>query len=453
VLESTQELPFPADEVWAWHARPGAIHRLTPPWQPLRVLAEAGSLRDGEATIGMPGGRRWVARHDPDGYVDGDQFTDELTSRPFVVPVRWRHQHRVVPTGGGSVLTDSVDTGLPDRVVARLFGYRRRQLLGDLTAHSWARRLRGAPMRVAVTGSTGLIGSALVPFLTTGGHDVVRLVRRPPEQPDERRWDPEAPADDLFDGIDAVVHLAGASIAGRFTDEHRAAVRDSRIAPTRRLAELAVRSGLTTFVCASAIGIYGPDRGDELLDETSERGDGFLADVVADWEAATRPAADAGVRTVNVRTGIVQSPRGGALGLLRPLYAAGLGGPVGGGDRWQSWIGIDDLLDVYLRALVDDGLSGPVNAVAPNPVPGRAYARALGRAVHRPAVLPVPSLGPRLLLGVDGAREVALASQRVRPAVLDERGHEFRFPLIEPALRHVLGTTPLDDRRSANVGR
>lgn len=439
----TLEIPFPPAEVFGWHARPGAVHRLTPPWQPVRVVAEAPSLRRGEAVFSLPAGRRWVARHDPSAYVDGERFVDELVSRPFVLPVRWRHEHAVTPSGGGARLTDRVATTAPDRLLAPMFRYRHRQLLDDLTAHAWARELHPAPLTVAVTGTTGLVGSALVPFLTGGGHRVVRLVRHAPQAQDERQWDPDDPAPGLLHGVDAVVHLAGASIAGRFTDEHRAAVRESRVGPTRRLAEAAATAGVSAFVSASAIGLYGADRGDrsnEVLTESSERGEGFLAEVVADWEDAARPAAEAGVRTVLVRTGIVQSPRGGALRLQRPLYAAGLGGPIGGGHQWLSWIGIDDLLDVYLRALVDERLHGAVNAVAPTPVTGADYARALGHAVHRPAVLPVPPLGPRLLLGADGAREVALASQRVRPAVLEALDHRFRFPTLEPALRHLLGS-------------
>ena len=175
------------------------------------------------------------------------------------------------------------------------------------------------------------------------------------------------------------------------------AIRESRIEPTRRLAELAAASGsrLSAFVSASAVGVYGYDRGDALLCEDSARGDGFLADVVADWEAATAPAADAGLRTVVVRTGIVQAAAGGTLKLLRPLFAAGLGGRLGSGRQWLSWIGIDDLLDVYYRALYDTRLSGPVNAVGPNPVRNSEYTKALARTLHRPALLPVPSIGPR----------------------------------------------------------
>ena len=194
-----------------------------------------------------------------------------------------------------------------------------------------------------------------------------------------------------------------------------------------------------TFVSASAIGIYGYDRGDAMLCEDSARGDGFLADVVADWEAATAPAERAGVRTVAVRTGIVQAAAGGTLRLLRPLFAAGLGGRLGDGKQWLAWIGLDDLLDVYLRAVTDPDLSGPVNAVAPAPVRNADYTVTLARVLRRPAVLPVPGFGPRLLLGAEGAREIAEASQQVHPKRLIDAGHHFRFPELEPALRHVLG--------------
>ncbi len=196
------------------------------------------------------------------------------------------------------------------------------------------------------------------------------------------------------------------------------------------------------FVSASAIGFYGPDRGDEVLAETSARGDGFLADVVHDWEQATMAAAEAGVRVVNVRTGLVQSPRGGTLRLFHPLFAAGLGGRLGDGQMWQSWIGIDDLVDVYHRALYDERLTGPVNAVAPAPVRNTAYTATLAAVLRRPALLPVPALGPKLLLGDEGATELAQASQRVSPEALLDLGHRFRHPTLEPALRHLLGKDP-----------
>ncbi|RPF22361.1 TIGR01777 family oxidoreductase [Myceligenerans xiligouense] len=429
----------PRSEVFAWHERPGAVVRLTPPWAPVRVLREARSLADGEAVLGLPLGLRWVARHS--GYHPPRQFVDDLVSAPLRWVVPWRHTHAFDDEDGRTRITDTVETTAPRALLRSMFAYRHRQLRLDLAAQATAREHGDRPLVIAMTGSSGLIGSALTPFLTTAGHEVVRLVRGTPRGPGERRWNPDAPAEDLLRGVDAVIHLAGASIGGRFTPEHRAAVRDSRIGPTRALARLAGRTpdGPRVFVCASAIGYYGADRGDEVLDESSTGGDGFLADVVADWEQATVPAAAAGVRVVNVRTGLVQSPRGGTLRLLRPLFTAGLGGRIGDGRMWQSWIGIDDLVDVYHRALYDSALAGPVNAVAPEPVRNGAYAATLARVLRRPAVLPVPGLGPRLLLGPEGARELAEASQRVSPAVLESRGHRFRHAELEPALRHLLG--------------
>ena len=196
---------------------------------------------------------------------------------------------------------------------------------------------------------------------------------------------------------------------------------------------------MRAFVSASAIGYYGFDRGDALLCEDSMRGDGFLADVVADWEAATAPAAEAGLRVALVRTGIVQAANGGTLRLMRPLFSAGLGGRLGTGRQWLSWIGLDDLIDVYYRAIYDERLTGPVNAVAPNPVRNVDYTKALAHVLHRPALLPVPSLGPRILLGEQGARELAQASQRVLPTKLQALGHRFRQPAVEEALAHQLG--------------
>jgi uncharacterized protein len=430
------------DEVFSWHARPGAITRLAPPWQPLRVISEASGsepLRDGRAVLGLPGGLRLVAAHQPDGYDPPRAFADSLES----FPLPWRHTHQFSPAGEQATLvTDVVDTPLPARALRSMFVYRHRQLAGDLAALARARAICPDTLTIAVTGSGGLIGTALTALLSTSGHQVIRLVRRPPQHAGERYWRPEDPGPDLLSGVDAVIHLAGASIGGRFTPERKNEIRDSRILPTRLLAELAAATaagGLRAFVVASAIGIYGPDRGEEILTEASSRGEGFLADVVADWEDATTPAAAAGIRTVRVRTGIVQTPRGGMLRLLSPLFEAGLGGRLGSGKQWLAWIGLDDLLDVYLRAVLDPGLSGPVNAVAPEPVRNIDYTRTLAGVLRRPAVLPVPGFGPRLLLGDEGAREIAQASQYVRPERLIAAGHQFRQPDLDGALRHLFG--------------
>jgi uncharacterized protein len=454
-------------EVFSWHGRPGAVVRLTPPWTPVQVRREAGSLQDGQVVFGLPGGLSWVATHQPDAYDPPNVFADTLESP--LLP--WRHRHEFSAAGERATLvTDVVETPLPARALRSMFVYRHRQLGADLAALARARAVCPDTLTIAVTGSGGLIGTALTALLTTSGHRVIRLVRRPARHTGERYWRPEDPEPELFDGVDAVVHLAGASIGGRFTPDRKREIWDSRILPTRRLAELAAATAgrtpdaptaatapaaaapggrLRAFVTASAIGFYGPDRGDEILTETSPRGAGFLADVVAAWEDAATPAAAAGIRTVQVRTGIVQTPRGGMLRLLSPLFAVGLGGRLGSGKQWLSWIGLDDLLDIYRRAVLDPGLSGPVNAVAPEPVRNADYTRTLAGVLRRPAVLPVPGLGPRLLLGDEGARELAQASQHVQPERLIAAGHEFRQPELDGALRHVFGREESPGHQSA----
>lgn len=437
----------PQEDVFAWHTRPGAFARLSPPWQAMQLKSEATSLRDGRAELALPGGLRWVAQHQADAYDPPRRFVDKIASgRPASVPAalafRWKHIHDFEAVDATHTrMTDRVETPVPGHFLRPMFAYRHRQLADDLAAHRRARAQGLGPLTVAITGASGLVGSALTAFLSTGGHQVVRLVRHAPTKSDERQWNPDDPHPELFAGVDAVIHLAGATIAGRFTDGHRQAIRDSRIEPTRRIAELIAEadSGPRILVSASAVGFYGYDRADEVLTETSERGGGFLADVVADWEDALAPAEQSGVRVVRIRTGIVQSPRGGTLRLLRPLFAAGLGGRVGDGQQWLPWIGIDDLVDVYHRAIWDSRLSGPVNAVAPEPVRNAEYTDTLGHVLHRPTVLPVPTLGPRLLLGDQGARELACASQRAIPAVLTAADHPFRHPHLDQALRHVLG--------------
>ncbi|MBC7301906.1 MAG: TIGR01777 family protein [Nocardia sp.] len=446
-IECSAIVARPRADVFDWFARPGAFIRLAPPWQPATLLAEADSLATGRAILGLPGGLRWVAQHDPEQYRPPERFVDAIASDgPASLPISrllpWRHVHEFAEVDHAHTrVIDRVQTPIPKSVLRPMFDYRYRQLTNDLAAHLRAAESGWRPTTIAMTGASGLVGTALSAFLSTGGHRVVRLVRHPAQHRDERQWDPAAPAADLLTDIDAVIHLAGASIAGRFTTAHRRAVTDSRIGPTRRLAELAAASGIDTFVSASAIGFYGYDRGDETLTEQSERGDGFLADLVDQWENACEPAAVGGVRVVRVRTGIVQSPRGGTLRLLRPLFTAGLGGRIGDGRQWQSWIGIDDLVDVYHRALWDSTLRGPVNAVAPQPVRNSEYSNVLARVLHRRALLPVPGFGPAVLLGRQGARELAEASQRVIPARLADAGHPFRTADVEKTLRHLLGRT------------
>ncbi|HEX2051023.1 MAG TPA: TIGR01777 family oxidoreductase [Actinomycetota bacterium] len=296
-------------------------------------------------------------------------------------------------------------------------------------------------MDVAVTGSSGLIGAALVTALEAAGDRVVRLVRSGPARPGTIRWDPAAGAIDAagLEGIDAVVHLAGESIgAARWTAAKKARILNSRVDGTSLLAATIsdLRSPPRVLVSGSAIGFYG-DRGDELLTEGSGPGTGFLAGVVRRWEDAARPAAEAGVRVVTLRSGIVLSPRGGVLGTMLVPFRLGLGGRLGSGRQWTSWITLDDEVAAIVHALRHEPLSGPVNAVAPNPVTNAELTATLGRVLHRPTVAAVPPVALRAALGADAAREL-LGSQRVAPDALARSGFRFGDPELEAALRRLL---------------
>lgn len=293
-------------------------------------------------------------------------------------------------------------------------------------------------MRIAITGSTGLIGSALCAHLVERDHDVVRMVRRD-AGPQEISWDPASGRLDAADlaGVEAVVHLAGAGIGDhRWTDEYRRILVESRVGSTRllaeRLAELGA-DGPSRLISGSAVGFYG-DRDDEVLDETASAGDGFLAEICREWEAAAEPAVAAGVSVTNIRTGIVLTPKGGALGKMLPLFKLGLGGRFGSGRQWMSWISLTDELRAIEHLLASD-VTGPVNLTAPNPCRNREFAAALGKAVGRPTLLPVPAFGPRLILGGDRADALLFESQRAVPAALERDGFEFTHPDLGDALR------------------
>ena len=297
-------------------------------------------------------------------------------------------------------------------------------------------------MRVVVTGSTGLIGSALVKSLRADGHDVRRLVRHTPRAADETQWQPSTGKLDpaAVDGADAVVHLAGAGIGDhRWTDDYKREIRDSRVLGTTAVATAiaAADNAPRVLVSGSAVGYYG-DTGDNAADESTPSGRGFLAAVVRDWEAATAPAAGAGVRVVTVRTGLVLSKDGGLLGQLLPLFRLGLGGRLGSGRQWMSWISIADHIAGLRYLLASDKLAGPVNLTAPEPVRNREFTKALARAVHRPAVAIVPSVALRVALG-GFAEEGALVSQRVLPVRLEDAGFSFTFADIDAALGALLG--------------
>jgi hypothetical protein len=294
-------------------------------------------------------------------------------------------------------------------------------------------------MRVAVSGASGFVGSALVPALEEAGHDVVRLVRRAPAARKEVAWDPASGAIDAdgLAGVDGVVNLSGATIGRRWTPSRKREILGSRVASTALLARTlaALEPRPSVLVSAGGVGIYG-NRGDEILTEESELGNGFLAEVGTAWEAAAQPARDAGIRVVSFRQGIVLSRNGGALERLLTPFKLGLGGRVGSGRQWWSWVAMDDLVGAYRFAL-EESLEGAVNLTSPNPVTNAQFVKALGRTLHRPTVFPLPAVAVRTLFG-EMADEALLAAQRVLPARLLDAGFSFGYPELEGALARAL---------------
>lgn len=298
-------------------------------------------------------------------------------------------------------------------------------------------------MNILVSGSTGLVGNALIPALTTAGHEVIRLVRSKSKAPARElvHWDPSANYIDAagLEGLDAVVHLAGESIAaGRWTDAKKARIRDSRVNGTRLLCETLAHTSRppTVLICASAIGFYG-DRGDETLTESSPAGAGFLPEVCQEWESATDPARQKGTRVVNCRFGVILSPAGGALAKMLTPFKLGMGGVVGSGRQYMSWITLDDVVGALLHTMTASGLQGPVNVVSPQPVTNLEFTKALGAVLHRPTVLPMPAFAARLAFG-EMADALLLSSSRVLPTRLQETGYAFRHPELTAGLRSVL---------------
>jgi hypothetical protein len=440
-------LPVPPEVAFDWHERPGAFARLSPPWQSVQVLAAQGGIRDGATVtldLGAPAGR-WSLRHE--GYVAGRRFMDRQTAGPFA---SWLHTHDFTPAPGGCELIDSIEYTLP---LAPFSGVARGFVESQLDAlFAWRHRVtrldlerfvaQGAARRtIAVTGASGMIGHALVAYLSTQGHTVKTLVRRAARGPNEIAWDPArgSLAPGALAGVDAVVHLAGAGIADEpWSEARKRELLDSRVQSTALLARaLAAGEGPRVFVSASAIGIYG-DRGDEALDERSARGTGFLGDLAARWEDAAEPAAAAGVRVVHPRISLVLWPQGGALPKLITPTQFGAGGPLGSGRQWWSWVTLHDLLDMIAFA-IREPVSGAFNATAPQSVRQCEFASALGRVMSRPSFAPAPAFALRALLGAELADAVLLAGQRLTPRVLQDHGYVWRDPELEPALRGLLG--------------
>lgn len=450
------EIAAPVDEAFAWHERPGAFERLAPPWETMTVEHASGGIKDGgKLTFAMKVGpiwQRWSAEHF--GYQQNRQFCDRQAAGPFA---QWEHTHGFSAKGdGGTVIEDRVSYRLPAEPFSNLaprclvedklessFAWRAFTVKHDIEFHH---RLGMAPKRVLVTGSSGMVGGQLVPFLTSGGHSVVRLLRGSKRGgPGTLSWNPKAGFDAgelaALEGIDAVVNLAGENIMGVWTDEKKRRLRDSRVPYTRLLCEglAKLQRKPTVLVSASASGIYG-NREDEELTEESLTGVGFLADLSREWEEATRPAVEAGIRVVNLRIGVVLDPRGGALKVARMPFLFGLGGKLGTGRQWMSWIALDDLISMIVFAIGTPSVSGPLNACAPRPVTNAEFTKELAKAVHRPAAFPVPAFAVRRVTG--DLANVFLGSIRMAPRKALAAGFQFRFPQLPTALPMLLGKNP-----------
>ncbi len=444
----------PANAIFSWHEAPGAFERLTPPWLNVEVLERTGGIAGGNVNLKIAKGPAqfiWKLGHDQ--YEKGVQFRDYQIEGPFK---SWYQIHRFEPDGEDACfLTDTINFEIPEYVpvkfladqvfvhdLKRLFQYRHRIIAEDFDL---ARTTKEKNMKVLVSGSTGMIGSNLIPILTTQGHSITSLVRPQSKSTavatPKIDWEPKTGTIDpaMLEGFDCVVHLAGDSIASRWDDAKKKELRNSRILGTRLLCETIAKltNKPKVLISASAIGFYG-DRGDETLDEKSPKGTGFLADLCTDWEASTKPAVDAGIRVVNLRIGVVLSTKGGALKQMLLPFQLGAGGQIGNGKQYFSWITVDDLCGAIVHCINHDELQGPVNGTAPHPVTNSEFTKALGKVLFRPTLIPIPSFGLRALFG-EMADELLISGQKVIPAKLERSGYKFRQTDVESALREVLG--------------
>ena len=452
-FERSSPIPADAQALYDWHARRAAFFRLVPPWESVEVADIQGEFGDGQRVIlraGVVGPvkKDWVA--ELFDVVPGRQFRDRELSGPFA---EWTHSHRFDRAPAGSTLTDSIQYRLPfgplgglGAGIARgkldaMFRYRHAVTASDLGRHA---KFPGKSLHIAMTGSTGLIGTDLCHFLAAGGHTVKRLTRNPDPKPrldgtTSVTWNPSEPLDpSVLEGVDAVIHLAGDPIAeGRWDAAKKARIRESRVAPTHHVAVACGQVGVKTLLSGSAVGYYG-SRGDESLTEDAKPGDDFLAGVCREWEAATAPAESAGVRVVHLRTGVVLSPRGGALAEQLPAFKSGAGAVVGSGEQFVPWVTIGDEVGMIHHCLMTDSVRGPVNLVSPNPVTNREFGRVLAGVLNRPYLLTVPAPALRLLFG-ELADAALLASCRAVPAKLQASGFVWDHAELKAGLGFVLG--------------
>ena len=465
-FESKLKVPVPVERLFSWHENPGAFERLTPPFDPVHVKKRKGSIDGGEVHIKLPFVPLiWVAKHH--SYKKNIQFMENQSSGPFVGPLpfwngSWHHKHLFEKDGvNSSILRDEINYDFPMNPFGSLFGewytrkrleqmfaYRRNVTKNDLISQA---KYRGAPLDIAITGGSGLIGSGLIPYLTTAGHSVESIVRGRPQK-GELSWNPKKGTISSLEGKDAVIHLAGEPIskpiAGMvpipWTQWKRKEILESRVNGTKLIAEhlASLNKPPKVLVCASAIGYYG-DSGDSKVSENSKNGNDYFSYVVKKWEAAAQSAIDAGIRVVFLRIAPVMSPLGGALQVLGTAAKLGVSPPVAGGKQWWSWISIDDMIGAIYHSIITDSLYGPVNVASPNPVRQKEWASTLakvlwGKLSFASSLVPVPGIALKTLLGEFGD-VLALSSIRVDSSKLIDSGYEFRFENLNDCFRHLLG--------------
>jgi uncharacterized protein (TIGR01777 family) len=443
-----------------WFEHEGSFRRLMPPWEVAEEVRADDSLEVGSQRVfrfpapGIPFlNMTWVAEHT--GYDKPNYFADTMIKGPFW---KWNHDHYLTEKNGITTVVDDVTYSVPfgplgmlvDRIlggslvtgrISSMFRARELRLQRDMKNHTKFANVKRK--KILVVGSSGLIGTQLVAFLDTGNHEVWRMVRREANKDKkEISWEPSKGIINAkeLEGFDIVIHLGGVGIGDkRWSTKRKSAIRDSRVDSTKllskTLAELNSKPEL--FMMASAIGYYG-SRGDEELDENSTMGDGFLTDICKEWEDSAIPAKDAGIRTVHLRTGIVLSAVGGALGKMLFPAKMGAGGPIGGGKQWMSWISMDDQIYSMYHLMMNEKSSGEYNITSPNPVRQKEFAKTLGKVLRRPSFAPLPGFMMKLLFGEMGVK-LTLDSQRVIPKNLQNSDYEFTHEYLEDALADSLG--------------
>ena len=447
-IEFSALMPCDSEFLYRWHTMPRAINRLTPPWENVKVIEHPSSIANDEKVhVKLEGLIDWKLRILD--LEEGKSFSDTQVTGPFS---SWTHKHSMQTINGKSSLLverinfklpifNSLLNGLFTKIKLKpLFDYRFRTMFNDIQMHYKNKDIK--PMKILITGSSGLVGSSLVDFLSSGGHQVSKLVRHATNKEDEVYWDTEKNEIDLekLEGFDVIVHLAGENIANkRWSDKQKEKIARSRVDGTNFITEalLKLSSPPSTFICASAIGFYG-DRNDELCDEKSAVGEGFLAETCEQWEQASKGLEEKNIRVVNTRFGIILDPRSGALAKMLPLFKLGAGGDLGDGKQWMSWIALDDVLGVILHCMTNENIFGPVNTVSPNPVTNKEFTKILAKVLRRLAIFPAPGFALKLALG-EMADALLLSSTKVEPLALKETGYDFAYPDLEDALRHMLG--------------